>query len=151
MKGWYKGPMDYDMMYMGPMGPMGPMPMPMMGPMFFGKGYMDYGDLAAASVWNANTAEQLLSSFRLHLTYLGKGPMDGFKGFGKGYVAPKEAKGLVRSIVSSQAGVGEEARVKSWFEGHLTKLHLLANQNLCLPPPPFLVKVGGPGNWWQVE
>ena len=34
----------------------------------------------------------------------GKGPMDPFKGFGKGgYPAPKEAKGLVRSIVSSQA------------------------------------------------
>mmetsp|Transcript_116155 Transcript_116155/g.163254 ORF Transcript_116155/g.163254 Transcript_116155/m.163254 type:complete len:188 (-) Transcript_116155:75-638(-) len=77
MKGWYKG-MDWDMMYMGPMGPMGPMPM-MGGPMFFGKGYMDYG----------------------------KGPMDPFKGFGKGgYPAPKEAKGLVRSIVSSQVVPG---------------------------------------------
>ena len=37
----------------------------------------------------------------------GKGPMDPFKGFGKGgYPAPKEAKGLVRSIVSSQVGPG---------------------------------------------
>mmetsp|Transcript_55411 Transcript_55411/g.104013 ORF Transcript_55411/g.104013 Transcript_55411/m.104013 type:complete len:185 (-) Transcript_55411:143-697(-) len=77
MKGWYKGPMDYAMMgYMGPMGPMG---MPMMGPMpmDFGKGYMDYG----------------------------KGDF-GFKGFGKGFVAPKEAKGLVRSVVTSQAVPG---------------------------------------------
>ena len=42
--------------------------------------------------------------------------MDGFKGFGKGYVAPKEAKGLVRSIVSSQAGAA-------------------GGESMALPPP----------------
>eukprot|EP00438_Fugacium_kawagutii_P023652 Skav206416 [mRNA] locus=scaffold292:313305:317145:+ [translate_table: standard] len=67
--GWYKGgPMDW-----GWWGPMPMMPMPMMGPMDFGKGW-DWG-----------------------------------KGFGKGpgpFGAPKEARGLVRAVVSAQVVPG---------------------------------------------